>query len=78
MKYLPSILPHHIGHGLLQPIHEDAISSSSYQTTHHFIAGVAYRPVTFNWLNTVGKYEFKSDDNRFINPYIDYTASIIR
>jgi hypothetical protein len=56
---------------------EDAISSTAYQTTHHLITGVAYRPVAIDWLNVVGKYEFKRDDNRFLSPYLDNTASII-
>jgi hypothetical protein len=56
---------------------EDAISSPAYQTTHHLITGIAYRPAGLNWLNVVGKYEFKIDDNRFLNPYLDDVASII-
>ena len=56
---------------------EDAISSAAYQTTQHLITGIAYRPVAVNWLNVLGKYEYKRDDNRFLNPYEDYSASIM-
>ncbi len=55
---------------------DDAKTSSGYETQSHLIAGIAYRPVDFNWLNALGKFEVKHDNNHYLSPFDDYTASI--
>ncbi|MDE3057766.1 MAG: hypothetical protein KGJ59_07405 [Bacteroidota bacterium] len=55
---------------------DDAKKSSGFETRSHLIAGLAYRPVDFNWLNILGKYEVKHDNNHYLSPFDDYTASI--
>jgi len=56
---------------------EQAFDASGYETRYHLIAGLAYRPVDMNWLNVIGKYEFRSDNNHYLHPFIDDGASII-
>ncbi|MFC1607376.1 hypothetical protein ACFL47_05340, partial [Candidatus Latescibacterota bacterium] len=40
------------------------------QRSHHFISGLAYRALSHDYLNALGKYEYKYDYNSFINPTI--------
>ncbi len=55
---------------------DDAKNSSGFETQSHLITGLAYRPVDFNWLNVLGKFEMKHDNNHYLSPFDDYTASI--
>jgi hypothetical protein len=54
-----------------------AKSGEGYEIRNHLITGLAYRPVETNWFNCIAKYEWKTDDNRYINPYLNDQAQII-
>jgi len=56
---------------------DDAVATASYQTRHHLITGLAFRPVAVNWLNLVAKYELKQDNNHYLTPFDEYGASIV-
>jgi hypothetical protein len=51
--------------------------SSLFETRQDLNAGLAYRPVNFNWFNMLAKYEYKVDNNHYLDPFDDYNASII-
>jgi hypothetical protein len=55
---------------------ERAVANDNNQTRNHLITGFAYRPLDFNWLNAIGKFEVKQDNNHYLNPFIDYGAFI--
>ena len=56
---------------------DHARGGSGYQDRSHLIVGAAYRPVETNWFNLVGKFEWKSDDNRYLAPYNVRRAAIV-
>ncbi len=39
--------------------------------------GFAFRPVMYDWLNAIGKFDQKVEYNGFVSPEADYSASII-
>jgi hypothetical protein len=41
---------------------------SSEQISHHLLSGLAYRAVSHDYLNALGKYEFKYERNDLIDP----------
>jgi hypothetical protein len=43
----------------------------------HNVVGLAYRPVSWDWLNAIGKFEQKSEYNGMVAPEVQYNASII-
>lgn len=43
---------------------------------HHLIAGMAYRGYTHDWLNALGKYELKIEDNGLVRPALKKTTHI--
>ncbi len=55
---------------------EDARQLSGSLKQSDFIVGFAYRPVTTNWLNVIGKVEFKSQQNSCVIPEMDNRATI--
>jgi hypothetical protein len=55
---------------------ENDVKTSNYRSLDHLIVGFAFRPARYNWLNAVGKFEIKRDNNHYIQPFIDYGASI--
>jgi hypothetical protein len=56
---------------------DHAFQGSGYQDRSHLILGAAYRPVETNWLNLIGKFEWKSDDNHYLAPFIMSRAAIV-
>ncbi|MBS4028861.1 MAG: hypothetical protein KGZ58_09500 [Ignavibacteriales bacterium] len=58
-------------------MNEDAKTSSDYRIQHHWILGLAYRPVNSNWFNTIAKAEIKRDKNYYVHPFINYGAFIV-
>jgi hypothetical protein len=55
---------------------EDALQQSGSLKQSDYIVGFAYRPVHTNWLNVIGKVEFKSQGNSCVSPDIDQRATI--
>ncbi len=43
----------------------------------HNVVGLAYRPVSWDWLNAIGKFEQKAEYNGMVAPEVQYNASII-
>jgi hypothetical protein len=43
----------------------------------HNAFGLAYRPVSWDWLNAIGKFEQKMEYNGMVSPQTDYNASIV-
>ncbi len=39
--------------------------------------GIAFRPVDFDWLNAIGKYETKAEFNGMVDPQTSYNVNII-
>ncbi|MFH0992228.1 MAG: hypothetical protein V1799_19685 [bacterium] len=50
--------------------------SSGYRKLSHLITGLAYRPTESNDFNAIAKFEIKGDANRYLQPYIDNSATI--
>lgn len=53
-----------------------ALSDGTLKKFHNTI-GLAYRPVSWDWLNAIGKFEQKMEYNGMVSPQTDYNASII-
>jgi len=55
---------------------EDARQLSGSLKQSDFIVGFAYRPPAENWLNVIGKVEFKELNNSVVLPAVDHRATI--
>ena len=53
-----------------------ALSSGVLKQFHNAI-GLAYRPVSWDWLNAIGKFEQKVEFNGMVSPQTSYDASIV-
>lgn len=51
--------------------------SSGMLKKFHNVVGLAYRPVSWDWLNAIGKFEQKSEYNGLVAPEVEYNASIV-
>ena len=55
---------------------DDARQTSGSLKQSDMMLGLAYRPASVNWLNVIGKVQFKSHANSTVTPGVDYRATI--
>jgi len=56
--------------------HSSARSQSGSTHQSEYLFGFAYRPVFSNWLNVIGKIQYKSQDNSVVQPAASFHALI--
>lgn len=56
---------------------EQSLQESGLSRQSEYIFGVAYRPVSTNWLNLIGRVEFNSEENHIVQPTTLYSATIV-
>jgi hypothetical protein len=56
---------------------DNSRQNSGYEDRNHLILGTAYRPVEANWFNLIGKFEWKTDDNRYLVPFNEDRTAIV-
>ncbi len=54
-----------------------SVQNSGLMKKVNNIIGLAYRPVEFDWLNAIGKYEKKIEFNGIVNPSTSYNVDIL-
>ncbi|MDE3057158.1 MAG: hypothetical protein KGJ59_04295 [Bacteroidota bacterium] len=54
-----------------------SVASSGFLKRFRNTVGFAFRPVQYDWLNAIGKFDQKVEYNGFVSPQSDYSASII-